>query len=119
MTGNYVIRKLPKNSIAYYETLTKKSVYPTFKIKSNTFPEVSTELEIRPRAFRFYRRSSSPVYAVLHSNSEKGLQCLFFFTFDDIKGSKSLCICRCLGKEVVKKHWEKVINFIAKYWENY
>lgn len=118
MTGNYIIRSVPKNSIIHYETITKKSIYSTCKIKSNTFSGVSTELEVRPRAFRFFMRSSSTVYAVLHNDTEKGPQCLFFFTFYTIRENRNLCICRCIGKTAVKRHWEEVINFI-KFWDNY
>lgn len=112
MAGTYIIRKLPENSIVEYSKTTKQGkTIPLFKIESDTFPETSVSLQLRPKAALFAKRMSNfPLYLVLCSD-----QCLFLFTIRSTNTGKNvLDICRCNGKGRSKRYWKTVLEFINK-----
>lgn len=116
MTGTYTIRLLPEEAITAYPKKTKKGKsFPDFRIKEKTFPEVSKRLPIRMRAaLHFVERRNTPIYVVLHKNS-KSISALFFFTFaftNPDTDKRVLEICRCIGRNSVKRHWKTVLDFI-------
>ncbi len=126
MTGKYIIRRLPENSIVEYSTPTKsgKSI-PLFKINSGTFSDISEEMQIRPKSALFSKWGYRPCVYVLLYDDTKSIRCLFFFqlkfktprTHPWNKGISGLDICRCVGKSSLKRHWARVFTCIRENYE--
>lgn len=112
MAGSYSIRPLPNSSIVEGEKVSRNGyTIPYFEIRNGTFDDIHQSLKIRPKAALFARRSQSTVYVVIHNDSDAP-QCLFLFEFISTSSKEILHICRCLGKNAVKKHWEPFLFFL-------
>lgn len=119
MTG-YIIRRLPDPEWAIIgrNRLNERRLV-SFYIEGNTFSGIQNDLKIRPKAASFVKRNKEePIYVVLYNDHKNEFHCLFLFTLSFKKMPLSenlkpvLCICRCVGKTSVKRHWKKILEFI-------
>lgn len=84
----------------------------------NLFPGIEQDLKMRPRAADFACCRDS-VYAVLYLDSEEQkVKCLFLFmvVYNHFYGDGSIAeiqLCRCLGKNAVKRH-KKFVEHLIK-----
>ncbi len=124
MTGKYIVRRLPENSIVEYSTETRsgKSI-PLFKINSGAFSDILEEMQIRPKSAHFSKWGHRSCVYVLMYDDIKSTKCLFFFRlrFETPrpwnKGISGLDICRCVGKNSLKRHWASVFTCIRENYE--
>lgn len=106
----YYIRRLSKKSIREAAKLSngKQQFY---KIVEGTFPETQERaLRIRPNA-AFFAKRNEDVYAVLHKENQKEIECLFLvkYVYSTFYGEiAEVQLCRCLGKCKTKGHYALV-----------
>lgn len=113
MTGRYIIRKLPPNSIFEFRKQVNGRI-PNAQLFKSAFPDITSVLQIRPKAASFARGPQTK-YVVLYEN-KRSVRCFFFFTLTTHPNDKIvLDICRCVGSRAVKRHWKTVIPFINNY----
>ena len=81
-------------------------------IKKDTFPGISSDLPIRPRAVNFaklYHHFGYDISVILNGEEHK---CLFIIAHRHIVSWRhEVVVCRSLGKIAVKRHRRNVTNF--------
>lgn len=116
MRAKYEIYRLPKDSICPDEDKSERH-QGMYKIKENTFPDVSKKLRIRPRAAWFADIptgwSLRPIYAILLKEENAPTKCIAFYGV--IGDGKYLC--RCVGKHGIKSKRKEILNFINKHYD--